>query len=196
MSVNRDELERLLALKKMQEELRTQKKELDELQLHEKTTLDRKYKQFASLTSQAMKEQLDQQLQVSATLSTKKATVKSDELDLMLEDYNNLYPEERCSKEPWYKKPEMKDGKMELAFPSEKAMTDFFEDQSSKNRAFMVVDAQTNKVMAYSNGDGKLYHGNGTEFKSGDKLTPSGVDLAQFQMPEPEVEQRSSMGMR
>lgn len=158
---------RLIELKKIEFE-----RELNSKEAFEKAKLEIKFGgQYANLTGQELEEE---QKKIKAV----KTTVESEDLNPLVADYKNLY-----SKESWYKEPIVENGRTELTFPSQEVAANFFQDQAVKNRGFIVVDSQ-NKVIAYSNGDGKLYHSDGNEFKKGDKLTPSEIDLDQFQIPE------------
>ena len=77
------------------------------------------------------------------------------------------------------------DGSISLSFPKKGDAEDFCMDQAVKGRRFIVIDAETNTVMAYSNGDGTLYHANGDVFKQGDSLKPSRISRNGFELPEP-----------
>jgi len=60
---------------------------------------------------------------------------------------------------------------------------------ASQKQPFVVVDDKTNKVIAYSDGDGTLKTPpDGKEF-SGDKLKPTSVDISDFKMPDPKTSQ-------
>jgi len=83
------------------------------------------------------------------------------------------------------------DGSISLSFPEKGDAEDFCLDQAGKGRRFIVIDAETNTVMAYSNGDGNLYNANGDVFKKGDSLKPSNISRNGFELPEP----RSRLGM-
>ncbi|MFO9101080.1 Dot/Icm T4SS effector CegC4 [Legionella pneumophila] len=170
MSAKQKELERLLELKKKQEEQQV----LNQKDMLERIKLENKYMEFLQMTSQQMEEELKKRGPV------KEVEVKGKDIDPIIEDYKKLY-----SKESWYKEPETKDGKTHLTFPSQEAAGTFFRDQAEKNRSFIVIDAATNKVLAYSNGDGKLYNGNGSIYQGGD-FKASKEDFTSFKMPERE----------
>ncbi|KGP63946.1 type IV secretion protein Dot [Legionella norrlandica] len=170
MSAKQKELERLLELKKKQEELQV----LNQKDMLERIKLENKYLEFLQMNSQQMEEELKKRGPV------KEVEVRSEDLDPIIEDYKKLY-----SKESWYKEPEIKDGKTHLSFPSQEAASNFFKDQAEKNRSFIVVDGATNKVLAYSNGDGKLYNGNGSVYQGGE-FQASKEDFSHFKMPERE----------
>lgn len=165
------EIELLIAYKKI-DELNGY---MNAMQVKQWTELNKKYNNATVPELEKLLKDTQQQ-QVHTTVHSKK-------LDPIIEDYKKLFGKE----------PVIKDGRTELSFPSAKSMADFMLDQSHKERAFVVVDKATNKVMAYSNGDGKLYHGNGDEFHPGDKPEPSGVDKSDFKMPE-RASQRSLNG--
>ncbi|HFY0601834.1 TPA: Dot/Icm T4SS effector CegC4 [Legionella pneumophila] len=170
MSAKQKELERLLELKKKQEEQQV----LNQKDMLERIKLENKYMEFLQMTSQQMEEELKKRGPV------KEVDVKGKDIDPIIADYKKLY-----SKESWYKEPETKDGKTHLTFPSQEAAGTFFRDQAEKNRSFIVIDATTNKVLAYSNGDGKLYNGNGSLYQGGD-FKASKEDFTSFKMPERE----------
>ncbi len=176
MSTKEQEIKRLIELKRLQEELQV----LDQITMQEKMKLDMKYKKYLSLSSEEMEEQLNN-LPVQTS-------VKGESLDAILGDYKKLY-----SGESWYQEPKMEDGTLTLSFPTQQDAVNFYLDQSEKNREFVVVNIKTNKVVAYSNGDGKLYHGDGRAFQQGDTLSPCGVDFDSFNMPE--REHQSSMSL-
>ncbi len=63
----------------------------------------------------------------------------------------------KFSKEPWYKDPKKnKDGSSTYTFPSEKAAMDFCEELAKAHHAFIMVNADTRKVLCYSDGSGTL----------------------------------------
>lgn len=173
MSSNKTEITRLLELKKLQEVHQV----LDKVAMQEKMKLEMKYKEFLHLNSLEMNNILinNTPLKASAHKVIDLSSSESDDMALIIKDYNKLY-----SKESWYKEPVTHNGKTSLTFPSETHLADFMMDQSDKHRKFIVVDGKTNKVIAYSDGDGILHHGDGKEFKPGDKPTPSDMDLGEF----------------
>lgn len=77
------------------------------------------------------------------------------------------------------------DGSISLSFPYKGAAEEFCLDQAQKGQSFAIVDAETKTVMGYSNGDGTLYHADGTEFQAGDTLKKSDIALKDFKLPEP-----------
>ncbi len=77
------------------------------------------------------------------------------------------------------------DGSIYLSFPEKGDAEDFCVDQAEKGRRFIMIDAETKTVMAYSNGDGTLYHANGDVFQKGDSLKPSSISRNGFELPEP-----------
>ncbi len=87
---------------------------------------------------------------------------------------------------PGYKEPIVDEkGRIVLSFPQKGDAEAFFQDQAKKGQEFVIVDIKTNKVIAYSCGDGTLYHGDGKEFKQGDSLKPSDVSFDNFEFPSP-----------
>ncbi len=177
MSANQKELERLLELKKKQETLQV----LNQKDMQEKMKLESKYMHFLQMNSQQMEEELKKKGPVQSV------EVESKDLDPIVEDYIKQF-----GKQSWYRKPETTDGRTNLTFPSQEEAGNFFKAQAEKNRSFIIVDDKTNKVIAYSNGDGKLYNGNDSVYNGGAFQT-SNKDLADFIMPEKEGR---SMGMQ
>jgi hypothetical protein len=101
--------------------------------------------------------------------------------------YNNMF-----GGKPGYVEPVVNtDGSINLSFPQKGDAENFCVGQAEKGRRFIVIDAETKTVMAYSNGDGTLYHANGDAFKKGDSLKPSSIPRNGFELPEP----RSRLGM-
>ncbi|CAM2951311.1 Dot/Icm secretion system substrate [Legionella steigerwaltii] len=96
--------------------------------------------------------------------------------------------QEAFKDDPWYQKNPSKkgeDGKLNLSFKSEEDMNSFFQKMAKENKdgSFLIVDSKTNQVMAYGN-KGQLFHANGDEFKTGDKMKPGGTALDSFKIPE------------
>ncbi|RUR21738.1 type IV secretion protein Dot [Legionella qingyii] len=172
MSANQEEVkkevERLLSLKKKQEELGV----LNQKDMQEKMKLENKHKEFLQMSSQQMEHELTKKG------SMKKVGVEGDDLKLIIEDYKRKYGEQS-----WYKEPEEKDGKVTLTFPSQEEVGIFFEAQARENRSFIIVDNKTNEVIAYSNGDGNLYNGNGSVYEGGE-FQSSNQSISDFTMPE------------
>ncbi|AUH71332.1 hypothetical protein [Legionella sainthelensi] len=123
--------------------------------------------------------------------------VQSADMERLLKDYKKF-----CQKqEPPIKinedqlKPD-DEGRVTFDFGSPEKMTDFFKQQAADGNRFVMVDAETNKVLAYSNGDGKLYRpGLGKDKEpeeiTGKSLMPTKEQLKDlpdhkgFEMPEP-----------
>lgn len=163
------ELNRLLELKKLQETQQV----LNQSEMMERLKLEMKHLIFAEMTSEAMKEELKKKSDLQ------EVTLKSDDFHSILQDHKKRY-----GKESWYQEPKEEKGGIALAFPSEEAAGNFCKDQAEKNRSFMLIDPKTNKVLAYSNGDGKLYNGDGSVYQSGSfKASQHGIES--FIMPEP-----------
>ncbi|AHE67113.1 hypothetical protein [Legionella oakridgensis] len=163
------ELERLRELRAKEERTREENEELERLRA--------KHAAYMQATAD-MKAQLRRE-------SMEELVVKSEDQDKMIQDYMEFM--RRITKKPFDEVPETENGMTKLSFPSLADASLFFQEQSEKNRRFIVVDADTQTVMAYSNGkDGKLYHGDGREFQKGDVLTPSGISHEDFKIPEPD----------
>lgn len=84
-------------------------------------------------------------------------------------------------KDDWYKdhEPKIEKDRIHLPFKSDKDAADFAQELAKGNKNFIMIDKETNKVLAYSKGDGKLYKGNGDEFKDG-PLRPGKEDMQQL----------------
>ncbi|WP_133130424.1 hypothetical protein [Legionella yabuuchiae] len=109
------------------------------------------------------------------------STETPEEFQAIIDDYMSFVGE--FAKE----RPEAKGGLLKLDFPTPENAVDFFQQQASKSRSFIIFDEQTKKVLAYSNGDGQLHHGNGKPFQKDDKLTRSEIDYKDFHMPSPDT---------
>lgn len=164
MSISEKDLKRLLELKKDQETLQV----LDKAQALEKMKLENRYREYLDMNSKDMEQILEEKT------APQVVELKSGTLSPILEDYKKLY-----SKESWYKEPEVRGDTTHLTFSSVEAAAEFFTEQAKKERAFLVVDVMTKKVLAYSNGDGKLYNGNGSEYTKG-SFHPSEEDYEAF----------------
>ncbi|KTC78808.1 hypothetical protein [Legionella cherrii] len=114
----------------------------------------------------------------------KDVTVASPLSEAIFKKFQDIFKDD-----PWYKNNPSKqgeDGKLNLSFKSESDMNSFFQKMAAeqKDSSFLIVDSKTNQVMGYGD-KGKLYHANGEEFKSGDKMKPGGTALDSFKIPEP-----------
>lgn len=158
------ELNRLLELKKQQEA-----KQLDAQTQLELDKLNKKYQHYAQAKSDELEADLNN------TAPSQSVVVKSRVMEDIIDDYNKQF-----GNKPGYKKPETKDGMTKFEFESQQQAGDFMLAQAQKNRAFNVYDMQM-RLIARSTGDGKLYHPDGTEFKSGDAWKPQpGVSNQNF----------------
>lgn len=106
----------------------------------------------------------------------------------LISEFNQLF-----GGKPGYKPPVNEKNGVVFSFPKLNDAEEFFISQASKGRKMVILDGSTNPmtVMGYSNGDGTLYHADGSELKTGDKLKASGIPYQDFEMPEP----RSKYGM-
>ncbi|WP_207387296.1 hypothetical protein [Fluoribacter gormanii] len=107
-------------------------------------------------------------------LASKKKSVRiqSEQAEALLAAYK-----QHCGAK-WFKDhpPERdENGRLSLSFKSDEDMASFFEKQAKSGQSFIMIDAETNKVIAYSNGDGKLYQTskNGPKEYTGGSLTPN-----------------------
>jgi hypothetical protein len=167
-----EDLKRLLELKK--------EAEISSLNREKQALLDElnsKYAEYALLNADA----LEANLKHIPTL--RPVSVQSKEIDSIIDDYDKQF-----AGRPGYKKPETKNGMTVLCFDNEMDAGNFFLTQAQKGRGFRVYDAQM-RLIAYSKGDGTLYHANGEVFKTGDSFKPlPGVSNQNFQLPKPEPE--------
>lgn len=154
------EIQRLISLQKEQE-----KKDLtNEAKF---LALIEKYKEYENLNSVQMQKKLTEAMKPKVF----KTQGEDNELLLMLKDFKNKF-----GKGKEFKEPQINNHTVILEFPSPKEAKEFFLEQAQKNRSFKVFDPDTNNVIAYSNGDGKLYHGDGKVFNPGESLSPSKVE--------------------
>lgn len=174
LSKQKKDIERMITLRQKEEN----KEKLTQQEMRELMNLSRHHKGYAEMTAAEMTEAFEKK---SHTKNVD--VVSNDDLDPVLQAYKEKY-----SKEKWYQEPETKDGKTSLAFPSEEDAAQFFREQAEAGHSFVVIDGKTNQVMAYSDGDGKLYHSNGNEFQSDELLQPGEDTLEAF------LEQHQNLG--
>lgn len=165
MNSNQKEQMRLLELKKLQV--------LNQDELKERIKLELKHKEFMSLNYAEMEAKL--RIQGQTPIQT---GVNSPFIDDVVNDYKEQY-----AQESWYEEPVANGNDVNFKFVSEEALTNFFMKLSEKEIPFVMYDVATKKVMAYSNGDGQLYHANGTAVKAGDPVKPSDIDEQGFEIP-------------
>ncbi|EHL31292.1 hypothetical protein [Legionella drancourtii] len=165
MSPIQKEQMRLLELKKLQV--------LNQDELKERMKLELKHKEFMHLTYTEMEAKLRVQRQTSL-----QAGVQSPFIDDVVNAYKEQY-----AQESWYEEPGANGNDVQFKFASEEELANFFMKQSEKGASFVMYDVATKKVMAYSNGDGHLYHANGGVVKAGEKIKPSDIDEQSFEIP-------------
>ena len=200
MSVAEKEIREMIALRRAMEMQQKLKQSISDEQNKQMEGFWKNHSQYRGLSSEAMDTLSKAPVPVVLAppvltpLTPKPTTpiVQSPDIASMLEDYKTKYGAEK-----WYKPPETKDGKTEMPFPSHAAAAIFAQEQASKNKSFVVLDKETNSVMAYSNGDGKMRKVDGQEFKATDELKPSSIKFDTFKMPpktkkeEPKKEEES-----
>lgn len=71
---------------------------------------------------------------------------------------------------------------VEFSFSSDDEASEFFYQIAQQGMCGTIVDADTRKVMGFMK-SGKLYHTNGDEFRLGDTLKLSEMDISNFQLP-------------
>lgn len=106
--------------------------------------------------TKSVEETLDQMAEKESKKQS--ALIQSEEMDKILEAYRQHCKNKTPPKE--IKEDDLKadkDGKVNLQFDSPEDMTSFFKQQAEEKQRFIMIDAQTNKVIAYSNGDGQLW---------------------------------------
>ncbi|MDF1677280.1 MAG: hypothetical protein P1U32_01120 [Legionellaceae bacterium] len=90
-------------------------------------------------------------------------------VDKAIEDYNKLCLNKDGTYKPGYEEPKKdKDGNVMFTFPTEEDAVNFFAGRAEKGESFEVYKPPKNELVAYSNGDGKLYRPDKSEIKPGD----------------------------
>lgn len=109
----------------------------------------------------------------------KKTTVHSDDMKFILESYKKKY-----STNPGYNEPKLTKGEVELSFSSDVESKKFFTEAAENGNRFIVCDEKKN-VIAYSNGDGKVYNPDGVEYGKEETMSSKspGVNIDKFEMP-------------
>ncbi len=133
----------------------------------------------------AMKRKLNE---VHAKAKASVMQVQSDhDNDAIIALYIKKYRKKDNSYENGYQEPTPpgKDGHTTLKFPTPVDAASFFMEAAHDHTSFIVIDAKTKMVTAYSNGDGVLRRADGTEYKAGDPMVPSTTPLDQLKMLEP-----------
>lgn len=149
--------EQKLGLKRLLELRKKQEKDNDDVA--EMNRLNAIYDRENSLTNEQLQEKLD--VPTSLTFQSK------GDLELIIQAYTAQF-----SKNPGFKPHETKNGMTTLFFATEAEAVDFAIAQAKAGRKFQIVD-EKHCVLAYSNGDGKLYHADNKEFKKGEPfMTP------------------------
>lgn len=127
--------------------------------------------------NQSLKSRLDEEKSKTGPV------VKSSESKVILDSYQTKATHADGSYKEGYKKPDIKeDGSIALSFPKPEDAGEFFQAQAKAGVPFMVVDAKTNKVMAYSNGDGTMKNGDGTPYEAKKPLEANGPSKDDFDM--------------
>ncbi|QLZ68879.1 hypothetical protein FOLKNPGA_01659 [Legionella sp. PC1000] len=126
----------------------------------------------------------------------KSTSIQSEQTEALLEAYKK-----HCG-EKWFKdNPPQKDeeGRLNLSFKSDEDMAAFFKEQADLGKSFIMIDEKTNKVIAFSNGDGKLYRPgkDGPQEITDKSITPKESEMSdlpeldKFKMPSKETTQES-----
>jgi hypothetical protein len=81
-----------------------------------------------------------------------------------------------------------KDGMLQLPFKSEQDLSKFLQSQAETKQRFLLVDAATQKVIAFSNGDGNLYKldkdGKAKVYDGKEPLIPKPEEMASWKLPD------------
>ncbi|WP_133137817.1 hypothetical protein [Legionella rowbothamii] len=112
-------------------------------------------------------------------LETTTVSASSENIEELIADFNEAYAGDEHYEEPKVED----DNTVSLKFSSKEECAKFFMKQCEKGQAFVMFDPATKNVTAYSNGDGKLYHADGKEFKEGDEFKPSEKTKEDFEIP-------------
>lgn len=124
--------------------------------------------------------------------------VQSADMERLLKDYKKFCQSQKPPIE--VKDDQLKpddEGRVTFDFKTPEQMTDFFKQQAADGNRFVMIDAETNKVLAYSNGDGKLYRPGLGKDKEPEEITGKSLmptkeqmkdlpDHKDFKMPEQE----------
>lgn len=100
-------------------------------------------------------------------------------LNLAIIEYNKRFKDK-----PKYIEPKVSVDKksVEFSFFSDEEASEFFYQIAQQGVCGTIVDVETRKVMGFMR-NGKLYHTNGDEFRHGDTLKPSEIDISNFELP-------------
>ncbi|KTC92144.1 hypothetical protein [Legionella cincinnatiensis] len=123
--------------------------------------------------------------------------IQSADMERLLKDYKRFCEKQKPPIE--FNEDKLKpdgEGKVNFDFKTPEQMTDFFKQQAADGHRFVMIDAETNKVLAYSNGDGKLYRPGLGKDKEPEEITGKSLlptkeqmkdlpDHKGFEMPEP-----------
>ncbi len=118
--------------------------------------------------------------QSSQTIQTKVFIRDTENRNAISQAYEKEFQER-----PGYQKPILSDGGVILYLPSAQDANDFFTRKAREGTVFFVAQVETNTVTCYSNGDGSLFHSDGTVFQKEDVLGASEVSADKFSIPEP-----------
>ena len=94
----------------------------------------------------------------------------------------------RFKDKPKYIEPKFSADKksVEFSFSSDEEASEFFYQVAQQGVCGTIVDLDTRKVMGFTR-NGKLYHTSGDEFRPGDTLKPSEIDISNFELPNTSV---------
>lgn len=124
---------------------------------------------------------MEQELEEGRLKKKNVIKVDSEDLNLIIQEYKDKYSQDNKYQEG-FDEPEVKDGSLYLTFSSEEEAGKFLKKLAKENMAFIVSDPATNKVQAYSTGDGNLYNPDGSLYKGG-KFQESDVNYYDFEPP-------------
>lgn len=129
--------------------------------------------EFSKLNADEMQSKLD--LELKKKSDPQHPLYSSTNLQLIIDAYNQKFCIDNAYKSG-YGKPNEQGGCLTLQFPTEKDEVAFDLEMAVKKISFKIIDPKTQLVIAYSNGDGKLYHGDDKEFNVGDSYYRSPQD--------------------
>ncbi len=119
-------------------------------------------------TNYTNEKKLDDSEPAPNTVQMKMEARNKENVDKAIEAYNKLCLNKDGTYKPGYKEPkEDKDG-VTFTFPTEEDAVNFFVEFAEQGNPCEIYQLPENKLVAYSNGDGKLYRPDNSEIKRGE----------------------------
>lgn len=139
-----------------------------------------------------IKEQVKKIFKEDDAAKEKQVSIQTEQVAAMMKAFK-----EQFAGLDWYEKHPPKieaNGSITMQFKTQEDMAQFSLKQAEAGQNFVLVDGKTNKVLAYSNGDGKLHNADDSVYKPDQQkgaFTPGG-DIKDFKMPRtgPKAEQK------